>query len=173
MKAENDSMERDVAAATAGAGIGLGARSSLCIAMLISSFSTSAAPGGGVESGTLPEPSLEPRQTQDLILGVVTDQTITGIGRDFYQGFLATWRDYGAEVEQFNLAIYERPSARWGSLVWIEKDRVRLFQMFIQPGRGNYTKLGEQAAQQVYRRVGQVEIEKLLFKDPDLGDEEL
>lgn len=145
----------------------------LWIALLTCGLQASAAPGSSQDAEALPEPSLEPRQTQDLILGVIADQTITRIGREFYQGFLSTWRDFGGDAEQYNLAIYERPSARWGSLVWVEKDRVRLFHMFIHPGRGNYTKIGEQAAQQVYGRVGQLEIEKQLFKDPDLGDEEI
>lgn len=145
----------------------------LSIVLLTWSLQTGAEPGSGQEAEALPEPALEPRQTQDLILGVIADQTITRIGREFYRGFLSTWRDFGGDAEQYNLAIYERPSARWGSLVWVEKDRVRLFSMFIHPGRGNYAPIGEQAARQVYGRVGQLEIERQLFKEPDLGDEEI
>ena len=124
-----------------------------------------------LEGGVLPEPMLEAAPTSDTVFGVVTDQTMTKIGRDFYQGFMATWRTFG-DAGQYNLAVYERPSARWGSLVWVEKDHFRYFQVFIHPGRGNYSALGAQAAELVYGRIAQTEAEKLLFKNPDLGNEE-
>ena len=123
---------------------------------------------GSLENG----PPLETPNHAEQIEGIVLDHTMTQIGREFYQAFSTTWRSLG-DVTSINLALYERPSARWGSLIWVEHKSGRVYQAFLYPGRQRAREAGEQSALQVFRRVGQLEVERELFKDPDLGGEEI
>ena len=87
------------------------------------------------------------------------------------QGFSSAWRDLKVTGE-INIAVYERPAARWGSLIWIEQNFTRIYQSFLYPGRGNPYAAGESAAFWVQQRIADAEVNKLLFKDPDIGKDE-
>ena len=108
---------------------------------------------------------------EDKIADAVGDQTMTQVGHGFIQGFQRAWRDFEGGAES-NIAIFERPSARWGSLVWVEQNFTRVYQTFLFPGSGDPAAVGEGAARWVHQRIGEIEAEKLLFKDPDLEKEE-
>lgn len=108
----------------------------------------------------------------DGITGIITDQTITSLGHAFYTGFTQAWQEPAGEGEAVNLTIRERPSARWGSLVWVEYREETVFRAFIFPGRGDPESMGASAAQQVATKVERMRLEKLLFKDPDLAASE-
>jgi curli production assembly/transport component CsgE len=123
---------------------------------------------GSIESGeVLTEKPLDEERIND----VIGDQTLTLVGHGFMQGFQRAWRDYESKGES-NLAVFERPSARWGSLIWVEQNFNRVYQTFLFPGSGNPAEIGEGAARWVHQRVAEIEAEKLLFKDPDLEKEE-
>jgi curli production assembly/transport component CsgE len=108
----------------------------------------------------------------DPYAGVVADGTITFVGQEFYRHFAASWRDQ-ARVERYSLSILERPSARWGSLVWIEFANRRVFSAFLSPGRRDRIRaVAEEAVQTVYQNVVDSEVQRLLFKDPDLAADE-
>ena len=70
------------------------------------------------------------------------------------------------------MAVYERPSARYGSLIWVEQNFARVFQTFIFPGRGSPDAVGDAAARWVHQRVADLEAEKVLFSDPDMAKDE-
>lgn len=108
---------------------------------------------------------------EEHVAALVTDQTMTQIGHSFMQGFSSAWRDLKVTGE-INIAVYERPSARWGSLIWIEQNFTRIYQSFLYPGRGNPYAAGESAAFWVQQRIADAEVNKLLFKDPDIGKDE-
>lgn len=112
------------------------------------------------------------RVLQELYGGVVANQTMTVVGQDFYQHFVATWRDK-AMSERYALSIHERPSARWGSLVWVEYAQRRVFQIFLPPARANIKAVSEHAAEVSYQSVVDTEVQRLLFRDPDLGHDEI
>lgn len=57
--------------------------------------------------------------------GIVTSQTVTVAGHEFANHFIAEWRDK-PDSERTTLALRERPSARWGSLVWVEFGQQRV-----------------------------------------------
>lgn len=142
----------------------------LCLAL---ACALAAGNAGAFEEGVLENgPPLEAPGLPEKLEGVVLDHTMTRIGQEFYQAFVSAWRELG-EIDSISLALYERPSARWGSLIWVEHKSGRLFQVFLHPGRLRARESGEQAAALVFQRVGQMEVEKTLFKDPDLGNEEL
>lgn len=104
--------------------------------------------------------------------GVVANQTVTVAGQDFYQHFVAAWRDRDLS-ERFTISIHERPSARWGSQVWIEFAQRRIFQSALPTGRGGIRSLAEQAIEIAHQLIGDAEVDRLLFRDVDIGPDEM
>jgi curli production assembly/transport component CsgE len=104
--------------------------------------------------------------------GVVINETVTVAGQDFYQQFVAAWRDRDLS-DRFSIVIHERPSARLGSQIWVEAAQRRLFQAFLPTARAAVKTLSEQAVDVAYQQVTEAEVERLLFRDADLGADEL
>jgi curli production assembly/transport component CsgE len=80
--------------------------------------------------------------------GILVDRTITHLGHEFYQYFSNAWIAQGG-TERYNLVVNERPSARWGSLIWIEHEHRQVYRRFVYPGRGDIKITAEQASQSV------------------------
>ena len=110
-----------------------------------------------------PEP---PRAT-----GVVTVQTITTAGHDFSQHFLSAWRDQDGS-DEITLAIRERPSARFGSEVWIDYAQRTVLQLRLPPARAGLPELAANAVQHVWATVQRTDAERKLFHDADLAPDE-
>jgi curli production assembly/transport component CsgE len=109
---------------------------------------------------------------RDPYAGVVTNSTITFIGQEFYQEFVALWRDKPA-VEPFSLTVIERPSAQWGSLITIEYSGRQMYRAFLSPGRREFIKTAARdASQVVYNNVVDAEVQRQLFRDPDMARDE-
>jgi len=125
-----------------------------------------------------PAPSLgtanlaQSQALQDLDAGVVVNQTLTMVGQDFYQFFVAAWRDKPLS-ERYSVSVHERPSARLGSQVWVEYANRRMFQTFLPPARARLRQAGEEAVEVVYQSIVEADVLNLLFRDPDLGPDEL
>jgi curli production assembly/transport component CsgE len=117
------------------------------------------------------QPLTEKALDEMRINDVIGDQTMTLVGHGFMLGFQRAWRDYESNGES-NIAVFERPSARWGSLIWVEQNFMRVYQTFLFPGRGDPADIGEGAARWVHQRVAEIEAESLLFKDPDMEKQE-
>lgn len=109
---------------------------------------------------------------KDAYDGVVVNQTITLLGNDFYRAFVATWRDKPLS-ERYAITVGERPSVRLGTQVWVEFGRRRVYQSMLPPARARVAGIGEQAAEIAYQNIVQSETQRLLFRDPDLGPDEL
>ena len=103
--------------------------------------------------------------------GVVTVQTITTAGHDFSQYFLAAWRDQDGS-DQVTLAIRERPSARFGSEVWIDYSQRTVLQLRLPPARAALPELAANAVQHVWATVQRTDAERKLFHDADLAPDE-
>jgi len=104
-------------------------------------------------------------------VGVVTVQTITTAGHDFSQHFLAAWRDQDGS-DQVTLAIRERPSARFGSEVWIDYSQRTVLQLRLPPARAALPELAANAVQHVWATVQRTDAERKLFHDADLAPDE-
>lgn len=109
---------------------------------------------------------------QDIDAGVVVNQTITLIGQDFYQNFVTAWREKPLS-ERYVISVHERPSARLGSQVWVEYANRRVFQTFLPPARARAMDAGVQAVEVAYQNIVDTDVLNLLFRDPDLGPDEL
>ncbi|HET6555208.1 MAG TPA: CsgE family curli-type amyloid fiber assembly protein [Dyella sp.] len=103
---------------------------------------------------------------------VIADQTITQTGRQFVHGFEQAWRNRDG-LAHVSIAISERPSARWGSVIRVEENFALIYQVVLFPGRGDPLAVGAEAAQMASKKASAIEAERLLFKDQDLGAEEL
>lgn len=104
--------------------------------------------------------------------GLVANQTVTVAGQDFFQYFVSAWRDRDLS-ERYAISVHERPSARWGTQVWIEYAQRRIFQASLPTARSGVRELGEQAVEEVYQKIADTEVERLLFRDVDLGPDEM
>ncbi|HJV84721.1 MAG TPA: CsgE family curli-type amyloid fiber assembly protein [Noviherbaspirillum sp.] len=124
----------------------------------------------------MPQPapaiSVDKRALQETYGGVVTDETVTVGGQDFYQCFVTAWRERDLS-ERYVISIHERPSARWGTRVWIEYAQRQVFQMQLPVGRTGIRALSEQAAEIAYKKITDIEVERLLFRDTDMGADEI
>lgn len=138
------------------------------MAMILCMPAMSREDGGANGKGGVDEEKMQ----NEGISGLIVDNTVTFIGRDFYDAFALAWLDQRVG-DIGNLSINERPTARSGSRVWVESNGRSLFQVFLSPVRANIETTARKAAKSVARRVEELKIERLLFKNPDLAPDEL
>ncbi|VXB03263.1 Curli assembly protein CsgE [Burkholderia sp. 8Y] len=108
----------------------------------------------------------------DALGGVVTTDTVTLAGQDFYNWFAQAWSAIPLS-ERYIVSVHERPSARYGSLVWVEFGQRRVFQAFLPIARANVRPVAEGAAQVAFQNVMQADLTRLLFRDADMANDEL
>ncbi len=108
----------------------------------------------------------------DEIKGTIIDQTITVAGHNFFRSFAEAWRDR-PDSGRYNLAIYERPSAAWGSLIWIEYNYRVIHRLFLGARRIDMKEKGEAAAVNVQQAIAEAEVQQAIFIDPDVSKDEL
>lgn len=108
----------------------------------------------------------------DPLGGVVVNRTVTVLGKDFYQYFSTRWRQ-SPDANRYTISVHERPTARFGSEIWVQYRQQRVFHTFLPPARAATRPISEFAVQQVLENVSRWELERLTTKHPDLGPEEL
>jgi curli production assembly/transport component CsgE len=108
----------------------------------------------------------------DPLGGVVVNRTVTVLGQDFYQNFTAIWRQKDIS-NKFSISIHERPSARFGSEIWVLFREKRMFHTFLPPARAATKRVSAQAVELVYKNIADSEVERIMVKSPDLGPEEM
>lgn len=108
----------------------------------------------------------------DPMIGVVINRTVTVMGRDFYKYFAALWRDKEMS-ERFSISIHERPSAIRGSEMWVQFGQRKVFHAYMSPARAAVKDASAQAVEIAYKNVVELEVQRLLFQDKDLGPEEI
>ncbi len=128
----------------------------------------------GNGNGNDPTPAADRRKSvfDDPLAGVVVNRTVTVLGKDFYQYFTAIWRQKDVS-NQFSISIHERPSARFGSEIWVQFGQKRMFHTFLPPARSATKKISAMAVNMVYENIKNSEVERLMVKSPDLGPEEM
>lgn len=109
---------------------------------------------------------------QEQYGGLVMDETITVTGHDFYQYFVALWRDKPMN-ERFAVTVRERPSARWGNQVSIEYAQRRVFEAVLPPSSSNIKAVSERAVESSYQNVIDTDTQRLFFRDQDIGPDEM
>lgn len=109
---------------------------------------------------------------EDRLGALVVNQTVTVAGQEFFQHFVAAWREREM-ADRYSISITERPTARFGSQLWVEYAQRRVLQLQLPASRSGLQALGERAAEAVFQRVADAELERLLFRDLDLAPDEL
>ena len=132
---------------------------------LVPAICSDAVAQDGAQAGT------EEAIRHEGISGLIVDNTVTFIGRQFYDAFALAWLDQGVADGQ-NLSVHEQPTAKSGSRVWVEYNRQKLFQVFLPPIRANIEETAGRAAASVARRFKTLEVERALFRNPDLAPDE-
>lgn len=108
---------------------------------------------------------------EDEIRGFIVDNSISHIGHEFYRYFTERLRD--TSRLDFNLVVRERPSARWGSLVWVEYEGRTLYRRFLAPNVAELQPLAYEAADLVKEAVTRQKLERLLQDTYDLDKDEI
>lgn len=108
---------------------------------------------------------------EDEMKGFIVDETISHIGHDFYRFFSERLRD--STPLDFNLVVRERPSARWGSLVWVENQQRVVYREFLPPNTAELKPVAYAAANQVAEAVVRQRLELLLQDTSDIERDEL
>ncbi|GAB2508280.1 curli production assembly/transport protein CsgE [Microbulbifer agarilyticus] len=109
---------------------------------------------------------------EDEISGFNIDQTITRTGHDFAR-YMNEYRNLNYPDSDYNLTIQERPSARWGNLIWITYNNKTVFRRFISPSTNNIRQLAEEASQMIHEMVLQEKVRAAFTDHFDLGKDEL
>jgi len=113
-----------------------------------------------------------PAQVQDDdISGFTIDQTITRVGHDFAR-YLAEYRNNSPNPGSYNLTVYERPSARWGNLIWVMENHKQVYRRFIQPGNNKIRSIAEQAGKVIHATVNRLKIQAIFSDKFDLEQDE-
>ncbi|MBB5212437.1 curli production assembly/transport protein CsgE [Microbulbifer hydrolyticus] len=108
---------------------------------------------------------------EDEISGFNVDQTITRTGHDFAR-YMSEYRNLNYPDSEYNLTIRERPSARWGNLIWITYNNDTVFRRFVSPSTNNIKALAEEAATMIHEMVLQEKIRQAFTDHYDLGKDE-
>jgi len=116
--------------------------------------------------------SIENSRSLNEVSGIIADRTITRFGRDFYNHFSHA-RLLNYPDSPFNLVIYERPSARWGSLIWIEFKGQKVEQLRWSPGKGTPKETAEASAKRIEEKLKQTLLKALLSDTFDLERDEI
>jgi len=123
-----------------------------------------------IDRGALSEAD---RPDMEQTTGFIVDRTVTNFGAEFFREFSAAWRDR-PETEGIDVTVVERPSARYGSQIYIEHDNRPIVRVFLYAGRSATIKpLAIEAARYVSGRLSDAALSGLLFVDPDLARDDI
>jgi len=103
--------------------------------------------------------------------GFIIDHTVSRSGQAFYRKFCERLNDTSAL--DFNLAVKERPSARWGILVVVEQNNQPLYRRFLQPNVNDMEQTAYDAADFVLQEINRRKVEALFEDTIDLAKDEL
>jgi len=107
----------------------------------------------------------------DEISGIVIDKAITVKGHQFHRHFSDQLLLIAPSMKE-NLIVYERPSPRWGNLIWVQHEANRLFSIFWNPRMGDMHSIAETAAQQVAQKLKKLRLSELFSDTFDLEKSE-
>ncbi len=81
--------------------------------------------------------------------GMIIDDTISKIGRDFIQFFNSSWHDPGKKIE-YNITVQEKPYPGNGSLILVYVNDYIVFKSFVQPRYDVVEENSDNAIQMAY-----------------------
>jgi curli production assembly/transport component CsgE len=125
---------------------------------------THPAPGSSLDSGTI---------NNDRLGGIVINRTMTVLGWDFYSTFSEIWEALHPD-SPYMLTIIERPTAQFGSEIWVDYRDIHIFHTFLSPARSGVKEASQEAVNLAYQNIQKIEQARKEFDhDADLGPEEM
>ena len=121
-------------------------------------------------SQALQEPP--PRNGNDVIAGLLVNQTVSALGLVFFREFADAWRDR-PDAESYTLTIVEKPSRRLGNQILIMNGQQRVLVLALPIRYDRVAPLAGQAAEASYGNLISLAIPFLGGVDPDLGADEI
>jgi len=115
--------------------------------------------------------SIDDAELED-VTGIIIDRAVTFNGHNFHRFFSDYWRIEFPENGDV-LTIFERPSARWGSLIWIEYRSKQVFKTFLNIRSKDIEKLAATSAEQVNKRLIKIKLAELFQDTFDIGKDEI
>lgn len=123
-----------------------------------------------------PEPPKTPldqgRINDDPLRGIVINRTMTVMGWDFYRNFTQVWQALYPD-SQNTLTIIERPTAQFGSEIWINYLDQTIFHTFLSPTRSRAKDESRNAVEAVHNNIEIIDAQRKFVQDADLGPEEM
>ncbi len=108
----------------------------------------------------------------DPLRGIVINRTMTVMGWDFYQNFTQVWQALYPD-SQDTLTITERPTAQFGSEIWINYLDQTIFHTFLSPTRSRARDESRNAVEVVHNNIEIIDAQRKFVQDADLGPEEM
>lgn len=108
----------------------------------------------------------------DPLTGIIINRTITVLGWNFYRFFTDIWQSLYPDSDS-SLTIVERPTAQFGSEIWIDYRDITVFHTFLPPARTQLRDISKEAVAIAHDNVQTINIEREHLQDDDLGPEEL
>jgi curli production assembly/transport component CsgE len=118
------------------------------------------------------EQPIERRGLADLVGGLVLDTTVTVLGHEFFSAYADAWRELDS-AQRYSITIHEAPTARFGSAIRVQARGRTVYQSLLRPNRQAARELAQAVAGDIFNSLIRAEAEEALFRDPDLGREEL
>lgn len=115
--------------------------------------------------------NIEDTEPLEEISGIIMDKTITVKGHQFSRHFSDRLHLVAPENTE-NLIIFERPSPRWGNLIWVEHNNTRLYSVFWNPRIGDIGFVAEAAADQITDTLSRLRLSRLFSDTFDLEKDE-
>ena len=101
------------------------------------------------EAGTDSLQTLNPQQVRqaidplDLEIGeMIFDETITKVGRDFYELFFNSWNN-PTQITDFSISISEKPMPGIGTQITVTIDEHEIVKQFVRPNQEMIEALAE------------------------------
>ncbi|MCG7600477.1 curli production assembly/transport protein CsgE [Halomonas sp. McH1-25] len=116
-------------------------------------------------------PLTSPGQSGNELGGVLVDRTISLAGKTFYDAFSQQRLNYPI-LSAVTLTVHERPSARWGSLIWISEGSRIHFQTTVSPRLAGIEDIAQQAVDIVRDRIIKQKLQQALQPSKDLAEDE-
>jgi Curli assembly protein CsgE len=100
--------------------------------------------------------------------GVVVDQTISGLGRQFYVKFSEGWHQL-PDTDNYALVVKERPSPRGGTEIQVMSNDQMLMRQFLPRSHVAVTSMGLASAERVLDALKQLIVQAALSSQNDLA----
>lgn len=148
-------------------------RLSRCAALLALALAgpAVAADRAALEAQLQPDSQDGAERLEAELSGLVIDNTISRFGYEFHRQLSMGLQEVGDLT--LNLVVRERPSARWGSLVWVEYGDQILFRRFLHPNISQIEDIAQPAVAQVREEINRMRLQALLQDTYDLERDEL